>query len=64
MKTNDLRNQSMEELNKQKNDLLKDQFKHRMQRTTGQLSQTHILSQVRKNIARVKTMLNEKAGNE
>ena len=64
MKSNNLRNQSPEELNKQLSDLLKDQFKHRMQRATGQLSQTHLLAQVRKNIARVKTVLNEKAGNK
>lgn len=64
MKSNDLRNQSTEELNKKLGDLLKDQFKYQMQKATGQLSQTHVLAQARKNIARVKTMLTEKAGNK
>lgn len=64
MKSNDLRNQSTEELNKKLGDLLKDQFKYQMQKATGQLSQTHVLPQTRKNIARVKTMLTEKAGNK
>lgn len=64
MKSNDLRNQSTEELNKKLGELLKDQFKHQMQRATGQLSQTHVLPQARKDIARVKTMLSEKAGNK
>jgi large subunit ribosomal protein L29 len=64
MKSNDLRDQSTEELNKKLGDLLKDQFKYQMQKATGQLSQTHVLAQSRKNIARVKTMLSEKAGNK
>jgi len=34
-----------------------------MQKSTGQLNQTHLLTQVRKDIARVKTVLNQKAGN-
>jgi large subunit ribosomal protein L29 len=33
-----------------------------MQKATGQLAQNHLLSQVRRDIARVKTVLNEKAG--
>lgn len=37
-------------------------FNLRMQKATGQLSQTHLLKQVRRDIARVKTLLNEKAG--
>lgn len=63
MKTSELRNKSTEDLQKQLGVLLKDQFKHQMQRATGQLSQTHVLGQVRRDIARVKTVLNEKTGN-
>jgi large subunit ribosomal protein L29 len=32
-----------------------------MQKTTGQLGQTHLMAVVRKDIARVKTLINEKA---
>ena len=39
-----------------------EQFKLRMQKSTGQLSQTHQIQQVRRGIARVKTLLTEKAG--
>jgi len=62
MNAKDLREKSVEELNNTLLDLLRDQFKYRMQKATGQLNQTHLLSQVRKDIARVKTVLNEKAG--
>ena len=58
----DLREKSVEELNSTLLDLLRDQFKYRMQKATGQLNQAHLLGQVRKDIARVKTVLNEKAG--
>lgn len=43
--------------------LLKDQFNLRMQKASGQLAQTHLLGKVRRDIARVKTVLTEKAGN-
>lgn len=62
MNAKDLREKSVEELDSTLLDLLRDQFKYRMQKATGQLNQAHLLSQVRKDIARVKTVLNEKAG--
>jgi len=62
MKAKDLREKSVDELNSTLLDLLRDQFKYRMQRATGQLNQTHLLPQVRKDIARVKTVLTDKAG--
>lgn len=62
MNAKDLREKSVEELNSTLLDLLRDQFKYRMQKATGQLTQNHLLGQVRKDIARVKTLLNEKAG--
>jgi len=40
--------------------LMKDQFTYRMQKSTGQLAQTHLLKETAKDIARVKTVLNEK----
>ena len=44
-------------------ELREDQFKLRMQKATGQLGQTHLLKQNQRDIARVKTVLREKAGN-
>ncbi|QEQ98046.1 50S ribosomal protein L29 [Neptunomonas concharum] len=62
MKANELREKSSEELQQVLLGLLKDQFNLRMQKATGQLAQTHLLGQVRRDIARVKTVLNIKAG--
>lgn len=62
MKANELREKTVEQLNEQLLELLRDQFNLRMQKATGQLSQSHLLSQVRRDIARVKTVLNQKAG--
>jgi large subunit ribosomal protein L29 len=58
----ELRDKSVDELNEILLGLLRDQSNHRMQKTTGQLNQTHLLSAVRKDIARVKTLITEKAG--
>jgi large subunit ribosomal protein L29 len=63
MKASELREKSVEELNGVLLDQLKEQFKLRMQASTGQLSQTHLLAQVRKDVARIKTALKQKAGN-
>jgi len=62
MKAAELREKSVEELGSQLLDLRRDQFKLRLQKTTGQLTQSHLLNQVKKDIARVKTLLTEKAG--
>ncbi|MFY0666157.1 MAG: 50S ribosomal protein L29 [Natronospirillum sp.] len=62
MKAKEIREKSVEELNQQLLDLLHDQFKYRMQKATGQLTQNHLLNVVRKDIARVKTVLHEKVG--
>ncbi|RJX84756.1 50S ribosomal protein L29, partial [Escherichia coli] len=40
--------------------LLREQFNLRMQAASGQLQQSHLLKQVRRDVARVKTLLNEK----
>jgi large subunit ribosomal protein L16 len=39
-----------------------EQFNLRMQQATGQLAKPHLVKQVRRNIARIKTVLNEKDG--
>ncbi|MGO1246728.1 MAG: 50S ribosomal protein L29 [Oceanisphaera sp.] len=62
MKAKDLREKSVEELNQELLDLLQAQFKMRIQASTGQLEQTHNIKAVRRDIARVKTVLNQKAG--
>ncbi|ODN42811.1 50S ribosomal protein L29 [Piscirickettsia litoralis] len=41
-------------------ELLREQFNLRMQHGSGQLAQNHLLKNVRRNIARVKTVLHEK----
>lgn len=63
MKASELREKSVEELNGVLLAQLKEQFKLRMQAATGQLAQTHLLAQARKDIARIKTALRQKAGN-
>lgn len=62
MKASELKAKSVEELNTELLGLLREQFNLRMQLATGQLAQTHLLKQVRRDIARVKTILTEKAG--
>jgi large subunit ribosomal protein L29 len=62
MKVQDLRNQSAEELKAELLKVREEQFRLRMQHSTGQLSQTHLLKEAQRNIARIKTVLTEKAG--
>lgn len=62
MKANDLREKSVEDLNKELLELTREKFNLRMQQGTGQLTQPHQIKAARRNIARVKTILNEKAG--
>ncbi|MCW8196239.1 50S ribosomal protein L29 [Proteobacteria bacterium 005FR1] len=64
MKATELREKSVEELNKDLLTQLESQFKLRMQKNTGQLNQSHLLKETRRDIARIKTVLREKAGNE
>ena len=59
MKAAELRQKSKQELDTVLNDLLKEQFNLRMQQGTGQLSHPSRVKEVRKDIARVKTLLNE-----
>jgi large subunit ribosomal protein L29 len=58
----ELKDKSVAELQTQLEELLSDQFKLRMQKSTGQLGQSHLIKQTRRNIARVKTVLAQKAG--
>jgi large subunit ribosomal protein L29 len=60
MKAQELRSKSIEELGVVEAELLREQFNLRMQQATSQNSKTHLKTQVRKNIARVKTLVIEK----
>ena len=57
MTAKDLRQKSRAELQETLHDLLKEQFNLRMQRGSGQLSRPHLMKEVRRNIARVKTVM-------
>ena len=61
MKSNELRAKNDEELSKELHDLLKAQFGLRMQLATQQLTNTSQMKKVRRDIARVRTVLKEKA---
>ena len=61
MKATDLRAKSVEELNAELNELRRAQFSLRMQVATQQLSKVDQLGKVRKDVARVKLVLAEKA---
>ncbi len=63
MKASDLRARTEPELQEQLEGLLREQFNLRMQRGTGQLSRPSRVKEVRREIARVKTIMSElKAG--
>ena len=60
MSAQELRAKKLADLNTDLAALLKEQFNLRMQKATGQLSKTSQLKVVRRDIARVKMVLNEK----
>jgi large subunit ribosomal protein L29 len=61
MKSNELRAKNSDELSKELTDLLKAQFGLRMQLATQQLTNTSQMKKVRRDIARVRTMMKDKA---
>ncbi len=60
MDIKELRNKTAGELDKHVGELRKEQFNLRMQRGTGQLTQTHQIRNVRRDIARTKMVLGQK----
>lgn len=62
MKASELREKTAQELNELLLELRKEQFNLRMQGATGQLTQVHQFGEVRGDIARIKTILTEQAG--
>ena len=59
MKADELRGMSAEDLNKELLNLRREHFNLRMQRATGQLARPHEYGRVKRDIARIKTVLNE-----
>ena len=62
MNAKDLRGKAANELSGELLKLRREQFSLRMQRATGQAVKPHDFGRVRKDIARLKTVLAEKAG--
>ena len=60
MKTNEMRAKTEVELRGELNNLLQEQFSLRMQKGMGQLTNSNELRRVRRDIARVKTIMTEK----
>jgi large subunit ribosomal protein L29 len=64
MDAKELRSKSETELNTELQDLLREQFNLRMQKATGQLSNSARMKSVRRDVARVMTILNEKSAGD
>ena len=61
MKAADIRAKSLDQINEELVALTKEQFNLRFQKATGQLEKTARVKQVRRNIARIKTIARQKA---
>ena len=61
MKASELKAKSSDELNQELQSLLRAQFSLRMQKATQQLTNTSQIGKVRRDIARVRTLLNQQA---
>lgn len=62
MKAKEYREMDVAVRQKELTDMLREQFNLRMQNATGQLSNAANLAKVRRNIARLRTIMNEKSG--
>ena len=60
MKADELRQKTSDELVEALNAELKEQFKLRMQKSSGEFNQTHLLKLSRRNVAKIKTVMTEK----
>jgi len=63
MKIDDVRRMSADELSDELVSLKKEQFNLRFQAATGQLEKTHRAQEVRRDIARIKTVMRAKSAN-
>ena len=59
MKVTDLRSMSADQLHDELVRLKKEQFNLRFQQATGQAEKTHRMSEARRNVARIKTLLRQ-----
>ena len=64
MKTTDIRKMSTEEINNKIKELKDELFDLRMKQATGNLDKPHKINALRKDVARLKTILTEKDGSE
>lgn len=62
MKASELRSKTVGELKGEMLAILKEQFNLRIQRGVGQTPQTHLFRNIRRDIARINTILREKEG--
>ena len=62
MKVDELRQKTSDELLEALNTELKEQFRLRMQKSSGEFNQTHLLKLSRRNVAKIKTVMTEKTG--
>ena len=60
MNASELKDKTLSDLRGELEELLKEQFNLRMEHGTGQLTQTHKLRTVRRDIARVRTIIGQK----
>jgi large subunit ribosomal protein L29 len=63
MKVSDLREMDEKALAEKLLEVRREQFNLRMQRASGQLGQSHLLGEARRDIARIKTVIREKRAN-
>ncbi|WP_223789356.1 50S ribosomal protein L29 [Marinicella meishanensis] len=62
MQAKELRSKDLAELQEELNKLLQKQFDLRMARGNGQLTKVHLMREVRRDIARVRTVMNQAKG--
>jgi large subunit ribosomal protein L29 len=60
MKVNELKEMTMEELNQQLEDIKKEQFNLKLQQVSGQLENPARMKELRRTVARIKTIQNAK----
>ncbi|MBX2857112.1 MAG: 50S ribosomal protein L29 [Cellvibrionaceae bacterium] len=61
MSAKELVEKSVDEITTELENKLQEQFKLRMQKSTGELNQTHLVKETRRDIARIKTVLRQKS---
>ena len=64
MKAKDLRERSVEDLRELEKSLTRDTFTHRFKNFTNQLDDTSLIAKAKRDLARVKTILAQRAKNE